>query len=206
MSGEEKYRFSFTAVSAPVADFVRLAQMIVDVGYDTEQLNRDNLGKEKERTNQRHFQEMKMRFKNLTRDEIDLLVTGDMDDKKQVVLIAMCKSYRFIFDFVLEVVRDKILVYDTELKDLDYNSFVNRKIYDHPEYEELSETTRKKIKQVLYLILEQVGLIDSAKNKRIQPQLVSSKMMNIAAADNPELLKLFLKSDREIADYINENR
>jgi hypothetical protein len=201
----EKYIFSFTAVSAPIADFTRLAEMLVLANYDWTRLTRDVVSKEKERTNQRHFQEMRMRFGKLTNDEIDLLAFGDLNDKKLVALIAMCKAYRFIFDFVMEVIREKALVYDFELRESDYNSFINRKSYGHPEYEILSVVTKKKTKQVLFRILEQVGLIDSAKNRHIQQLLVSPGLCRIICNDSPALLKLLLKPDQEILELSNGN-
>ena len=201
----ETYIFSFTALSSPVADFTRSAQMLVEADYDLNKLNRNDVGKEKERTNQRHFQEMKMRFKNLTQEEIDVLATGDLNDKKMICFLAVCKSYNFIFEFVVEVIREKVLLYDYEIKELDYNSFTNRKIYDHPEYEKLSELTQKKIKQVLFRILEQVGVIDSTKSKNIQHLLLSPKLIRVICNDNWEFLRIFLKPDREIMEYSHGN-
>lgn len=205
MASVEKYRFSFTAGSSQLADFARLAKMVVEANYNFDIINRDNIGKQKKGTNQRHFQEHRIRLGNLTSDEMELLAYGDLNDKKLVTLLALCKSYRFMFDFVVEVIREKALVYDFEIRESDYNSFINRKIYDHPELEGLSESTRDKIKQVLFRILAEVGLVDSAKNRVIQPALITPRLYNVVKKDNPRLLKIFLKSDREIKEATNAN-
>lgn len=205
MAAKEKYRFSFTAGSSQLADFTRLAKMVAEADYELDKINRDDVGKDKERTNQRHFQELRIRLENLTKEEIELLADGDLNDKKYVTLLALCKSYRFIFDFVVEVVREKALVYDFEIRESDYNSFINRKIYDHPEFEQLSESTKDKIKQVLFRILAEVGLIDNAKSRVIQPVLIGAKLEKIIRNDNPGFLKLFLRPDREIREATNAN-
>ena len=205
MAAGEKYRFSFTAGSSQLADFTRLAKMVVEADYELDRIKRDDVGKDKESTNQRHFQELRIRLGHLTSEEIDLLADGDLNDKKYVTLLALCKSYKFILDFVVEVVREKALVYDFEIRESDYNSFINRKIYDHPELEELSESTKDKIKQVLFRILAEVGLIDNAKSRVIQHILIAPKLNNIVRKDNPELLKIFLKPDREIKEATNAN-
>ena len=205
MAVEEKYRFSFTAGSSQIADFTRLAKMVVDAGYELDRISRDDVGKGKERTNQRHFQELRIRLGTLTNEEIEVLADGDLNDKKCITLLALCKSYRFVLDFVVEVVREKALVYDFEIRESDYNSFVNRKIYDHPELDELSESTKDKIKQVLFRILAEVDLIDNAKSRVIQNVLIAPKLFNIVKRDNPELLKIFLKPDSEIKEATNAN-
>jgi hypothetical protein len=201
----DTYRFSFTACSSLIADFTRLAKMVVDAGYELDKISRDDVGKEKERTNQRQFQELRIRLSTLTNEEIEVLADGDLNDKKCITLLALCKSYRFVLDFVVEVVREKALIYDFEIRESDYNTFVNRKIYDHPELEQLSETTKNKIKQVLFRIFAEVGLIDNARSRVIQHILIAPRVNNIVSSDNPELLKIFLKPDREIKEATNAN-
>ena len=64
--------------------------------------------------------------------------------------------------------------------------------------ESLTEITQKKIKQVTFKMLEQAGLIDSIKSRRIQPQLLESDTIEVIINDNSELLKVFLYSDIDI--------
>lgn len=202
MSRNEKYRFSFTASSVQLPDFARLAQLAVVAGYDSDKINRDDLGKEKEGTNIRQARELKIRLKHLTVDELDILADGALSDKRIIALVAVCKTYGFIKDFIVDVLREKATVYDYEIRESDYNAFVNRRIYDHPELEELSMSSQKKIKQVLFLILEETGIINNSKDRIIQLQVCSQKVMQIIAKDNPELLKLLFKTDEEIQEAI----
>lgn len=185
--------------------FVRMAALAVENGYKLDKLTNDQIGKEKESTNVRQFRELKHRLETLTTEEVDLLANGSLVDQKHVVLLAFCKTYRFISDFIVEVIRDKVLVYDFEIRESDYNSFINRKSFDHPELEGLTESSQTKIRTVLFRMLAEVGLIDNAKSKVIQPMLLSDELEKIIVKDDPQLLKIFLKSDREIAELTHAN-
>lgn len=196
----EPYRLSFTAASVMLSSFVHLARSAVEKGYDLDQLTIDEIGKAKETTNIRQFRELKHRLKTLGRDELNLLANGSLLDQRHVSLLAICKTYRFILDFIVEVIRDKALVYDFEIRDSDYNAFTNRKMFDHPELEGLTETSQVKIRTVLFRMLSEVGLIDNPKSRLIQPILLSKELERVIARNNSEFLKIFLKPDREIAE------
>jgi hypothetical protein len=184
---------------------VRLAALAVENGSGLDKLTNDQIGKEKESTNVRQFRELMLRLKTLTTEEVDILANGSLVDQKHVALLAICKTYRFIADFIIEVIRDKVLVYDFEIRESDYNSFINRKSFDHQELEGLTESSQTKIKTVLFRMLTEVGLIDNPKSRVIQPMLLSDELEKVIVKDNPELLKIFLKSDREIAEITHVN-
>lgn len=188
-----------------MSNFIHLAVLAVDNGFDLDKLTNAQIGKEKERTNVRQFRELKHRLKTLTNEEIELLANGNLRDQKHIALLAICKTYRLISDFIVEVIRDKVLVYDFEIRESDYNSFINRKSFDHPELEGLTESSQVKIKTVLFRMLAEVGLIDNAKSRVIQPLLLSDNLEKVVVQDNPELLKIFLKPDREIAELTHVN-
>jgi hypothetical protein len=200
----QPYRLSFTAASCMLSSFGKLAELASQNDYDLGKLTNDQIGKEKESTNIRQFRELKHRLKTLTKAQTELLADGNLIDKKHITLLALCKTYRFISDFIVEVIRDKALVYDYEIRESDYASFLNRKIIDHPELEELTHASQTKIKTVLFRMLAEVGLIDNAKNRVIQPLLVSNEVQMVALNDDPELLKIFLKPDKEIIQLTDD--
>ena len=103
---------------------------------------------------------------------------------------------------MVEVLREKLLVFDYQITEGDYISFYRRKSELHPEIEKLTEITQNKIKQVTFKILEQAGIIDNVKNKMIQPQLLDSNVINTIASDNKQWLKVFFMSDMDIENRI----
>ena len=151
---------------------------------------------------EREFSELKLRIESLTDNQLDILAYGDLVSKKQIALLSICKSYAFIRDFMVEVLRNRVLVFDFQLTEGAYFTFFRRKSEEHPELEEVTETTTKKIRQVTFKILEQAGMIDSVRSKKIIPQILDAKVINAIVEDDPEWLKIFLLSDIEISNRV----
>jgi hypothetical protein len=201
MNKAGKYRLSFIGASLRLQEMSELARE-----YKEERL--DSLTKERiirsgnKRTTEREFIELKLRVESLTEKQKEILAYGDLVAKKQIALLSVCKLYAFLRDFVVEVLRNKALVFDFQLTEGAYITFFRRKMEEHPELEEITETTTKKIKQVTFKILEQAGMIDSVRSKKIIPQIVEPQVSNAILEDEPEWLKIFLLSDPEISNRI----
>ena len=190
-----KYDFSYTAAS------LRLQEMILVAKAFSEKRTIDftnELGNGKSSTGKRMLAEFQKRINQLTPEQLNILIDGDLTSQKQIAFLSICKSYYFIRDFILEVIREKYLVFDYQITAGDYISFYRRKLEIHPEMEKLTEITQKKIKQVIFKILEQSGVIDNIKSKIIQPQLLDEKIINAVILDNPNWLKVLLTSDMDI--------
>lgn len=195
----QKYDFSFTGAS------VRLNEILLVLrAWEVEKREVDftnELGNGKKNTGKRLISELKKRINNLTQEQKQLLLEADSTTQKQIAFVAICKTYKFILDFTIEVIREKYLVFDYQITDGDYNSFIRRKGELHPEIEQLTEITFKKVRQLTFKILEQVGMIDNIKEKNIQPQILNQQVVNAIFVDNPLLLKVLLVSDHDIQTH-----
>lgn len=196
---EKKYDFSFTAAS------LRLNEMLLVLNaWEIEKREIDftnELGNGKQNTGKRLLLEFKKRIESFTQEQKNAILTTDSIAQKQIALVGICKTYTFIRDFVVEVLREKVLVFDYQITEGEYMTFCRRKAELHPELEQLSESSQLKIKQVTFKILEQVGIIDSVKSKTIQPQLISQEVKNVVFADSPSLLKVLFVSDYDILTH-----
>lgn len=190
-----KYDFSFTASSLRLNEMLIVARAFHD-GVEVDYTN--DLGGGKSSTGKRMLSEFKKRISHLTPIQIEVLLNSDLVTQKQLALVSVCKSYSFIREFIVEVVREKVLVYDYQITDGDYISFYRRKFDLHEEMDTLTELTEKKIKQVTFKILEQSGLINDIKNRIIQPQIIDYKLIKALVQDNPSWLKVLLVSDMDI--------
>jgi hypothetical protein len=202
-SNNSTYNFAFTGASMKFHDFMRLANYVEENQIDVEEEALDPnviMRRSNTRTNKREFQELIKRYKLLTPTQRIALLDMDVDGQKQIAMVAICKLYTFIRDFIVEVVREKFLALDFKLTDGDYQSFFNRKIELHPELEQFSESTVKKARQVTWRILEQAGLINNTKDRIILPQFVNQRVIEVIVQDNPALLKIFLTTDRDIKE------
>lgn len=201
MNIESKYILSFTAASLRLNEMVKVAMAAQDNGSSDLNVVKESgvvFGSVKNRTTDREFREIRKRLEKLTHEQKNILIHGDLNSQKQIAFLAVCKHYAFIRDFTIEVIRDKVLLFDYQLHESDYNSFINSKILLHPELEEFSESTRKKAKQVMYRILEQAGIINNAVEKTIQPQILQQEVINALVKEDPIWLKIFMMSDRDI--------
>lgn len=191
----DKFDFSFTASSLRLNEMLLVARAHYN-GIEVDYTN--DLGGGKSSTGKRMLSEFKKRISHLTPNQLEVLIKGDLISQKQLAFVSICKSYSFIKEFVVEVVREKALVYDYQITNGDYISFYRRKFDLHEEMDSLTELTEKKIKQVTFKILEQAGLINDIKNRIIQPQIIDYKLMKALVQDNPNWLKVLLVSDMDI--------
>ena len=154
----ETYDFTFTASS------LRLNDMRLVATHQLESTQIDfvsELGNGKSSTGKRMLAEFNKRLSFLTKDEMEVLVKGDLTSQKQIAFLAVCKAHAFIRDFVVEVLREKILVFDYEITEGEYHSFYRRKSELHPELELRTDITQNKVKQVVFKIKPLLHQIDN---------------------------------------------
>lgn len=207
MQDTVSYNYSFTGASLIVQDFMRLARY-VDEQDLYEQLNTVDpdkiMRREKSGTNKREFQELMKRYKSLSLSQKKCLLRVDAEGQRQLAFLGACKTYSFLHDFVLELVRDKFFLLDYELTDGDYNSFINRKLIQHPELDEFAPSTAKKARQVVFKMLEEAALINNTRERIILPQFLNQLVLESVLEEDADLLKLFLFSDQDINLMLHE--
>lgn len=199
------YIFSFTAASLRINESAKVAKYAIENDItDLKQIKETGIvfGSVKSGSTERQFREIRKRLEKLTPKQIEILSIGDLISQKQIAFLAVCKHNDFIREFTIEVIREKILVYDYQLNESDFNNFIKNKLDSHPELEKFEAYTFYKAKQVMFHILEQAGIIDNAKDKRIQPQLLNRLVLESIVADDRNLLKLFMFSDRDIKELL----
>jgi hypothetical protein len=153
-----------------------VADIIVSENKSVDTISHEVLDKSREKTSKREFSEVTLRLRSLDAKEIEYLAHGSLQLSKQVALLACIRSYGFIKDFIEDVILEKVSLYDFSLTERDYNSFVRNKEIDHPELEEIADSTKYKIKQVLFRILDQSDMIDSIKEKQINHNYLESSL------------------------------
>ncbi|MCF1751372.1 DUF1819 family protein [Mariniradius sediminis] len=198
MENPSAYKFSFTALSLKIRETIQLAQKIKEHQLSLNDLSPKDMSDSRGATSKRKFQEMIRRLQQFSVEELDLLADGNPEQQKQLCLLGFARYYRFFYDFVTEVMLEKTMVFDYELTDRDINSFISRKSIDHIELESLAESTRKKVVQVLWKVLEQSGLINSVDGRRIIPPFLDDRVERLIRKSNPNDLKIFLFTEDKI--------
>jgi len=203
-----KYSFSFTGASALIAETLVVAEEYTKLkDWNTVKksvLDKNLLNKLKQATFQREFREIKNRLSLLTTDQLHLMITGSLDDAKAMILLSLAKLYSYFKDFIIEVMRNKYLMFDTLLTETDYIKFFNNKSLSHDELNTITDLTAKKVKQRIFTLLEQIELITNSKNGTILKPVLSNKVINVIIEDNPAFLMVFLYSNEEIISVIQK--
>ncbi len=173
-------------------ELINYARILTENGFSIDSLVPDSLNKEKAKTSKREFAELKLRLSTLTVEETQLLAESDISTQKLIAYLACCRAYSFIKDFVVEVILEKVSIYDHQITDRDYNAFFSKKRVDHNELDILADTTKAKIKQVVFKVLEQAGLVDNVKARNIIRPIVDVRLENILKTHKPTDLALLL--------------
>ena len=102
----------------------------------------------------RVFREVRQRLQCLANETLSNFMDWAFEERQAIALIAACKCYPFIFDFIRLALKDKIQVFDQSLREQDLDVFWNSKAIEHPELEDVAESTKKKLKQ------EEVNMVE----------------------------------------------
>lgn len=161
----KKYKLSFIAGSLLYNEsIIILTHYIQKLSWEDtrdEVINKNILGSKTQSTAKRLFLEIRDRFLNIKKEDAESILAIEASDiQKQLLFAFVCNTYSYINDFVREVIFEKIAVLDYQLQESDYNRFFNLKSQWHYELDELSASTKLKIRQVLFRILREANIID----------------------------------------------
>ena len=182
------YSLSYTAATLRIHDTLLVAKAMAEENFDGID---EKIGNGKTATGNRIRKEIMKRLENLTDNQFQYLLSASLDEARKISFVAICKTYKYIHEFVVEVLLEKMKQLDFNITEGEYLSYYNRKAELHPELEKISETSVYKIKQVLFKILEETGIIDSTRNKNIQFQYLSPQMEQLLKEDDPQLMRIF---------------
>ena len=137
----------------------------------------------------RMYREIELRLKTLTDNQLNLLYSGAVEEKRQILWLACCKSYRLIFEMATELFEEKAARGERQLALSDYEAFYTKKALKSDKLQYLTQSTRDKLRSVTFKIMREADII--SKNNEILPQLVSRQVKTAIAEENPKLLKIY---------------
>lgn len=205
-----KYLLSYTSLSLKANEAETIANLYKEI-FDWDSVAKcviedDILQKGTIATRKREFVEFKKRLQTLTPEQLSYYEEATTIDVKNLTMLSCFKIYAFIYDFAIEVLRNKLLLFDFQLLNSDYERFYDSKKVAYDNLNSISETTQKKLKQVMFKMFEQVGFIDSVKTKNIQKPYLGEELIKLIVQDDPKYLSAFLYSDNEINEHIKRYR
>jgi len=101
--------------------------------------------------------ELVLRLSSLHGNEIEFYTSADFDERRALIWVAVCRTYQIIPEFVSSVLTERILSHRNDLLPQDFSSFLAQRALDHEEVFELADSTRVKLRTVLYRMLQEAG-------------------------------------------------
>ena len=109
---------------------------------------------------------------------VQALAAQPSDVSKQICLYAMMRHYRLVWDFMITVVGAKYRNLDTSYGKIDLNTFFMRLQEQDDWVATWSDSTIRKLKQVLQRLLVENEYLDSKDSDHINPVLISPLLEN----------------------------
>lgn len=189
----DKYTMSYTACSLVCAETKKVAELYLEerdwkkvakIAFDTNLLQYRTQNALK-----RTLSEIISRLKKLPEEALLILVNGTPYEQNQILWFAVCLRYSFIYDFAIEVVKEKYNLMQSKITQLDYDAFFNSKLNWHDELDKLTDTTRYKLKQILFKMLKEAEIVDS--DNCILTTFVSPRVIEIINNYDSKYLGIF---------------
>ena len=199
-----KYRMSFTVGGLFYQEAVSAADLYIkskDWANVREEILKTNLFQARTQNSlERICREVLSRLKLLSLEQLKIIQDGSRQEQLQILWIAVCKRYSFIRDFAIEVIREKFLLMDYALTEEDYTIFFDTKAEWHKELEKLKDSTKKKLKQVLFRILREAEITSEV--NIILPSILTKRVARALVSDKSELYIVLPVSDTDFKEWV----
>jgi hypothetical protein len=201
-----RYRLSFTFGGLLLPETRVLAREFRDVG-DWEVVRRrveegNLLQKTRTASTRRYLREIRDRLEAAYPWEIDVVARDeDSRDVPTVVFAVFSRYYALVGDFVIQVVRRRMLDGLPTVDNAMVRSFMADQAPAHPEINSLSPASSAKIAEVTMRALREAGIVAGQRGTLpVQPPPLSAELRDRYCFDaSPEDLARLLRTDEEIA-------
>jgi len=149
-------------------------------------------------TIKKEYGEITKRLQTLSDKGIDFIARYPYEDARLVNFWAVLMTYDFIKEFVGEVMVPKWFAFDRILLHSDYQNYYDHKAEMHEKLATISQQTQGKIREVLFRILAEAGLIQSTRIKVMVRPVLSAPVIDLIKAKDKSWLVYFLYSSQEI--------
>jgi hypothetical protein len=176
-----RYGMSFTTGSLFHRESVELAALYLDLGdwnAVRDKVIAENILQTRTlNTLKRVCREVISRLRTLSPSELGFLVEGSHQEQAYLLWLAVCRRYRLIADFAVEVLRERYITLKSDLTHEDFDAFFNRKSEWHLELDEITSATRGKLRQVLFRMLREADLL--ATHHIIHAAMLSPRLLEL---------------------------
>lgn len=132
-------------------------------------LMRDNVLQKKNPVSaRRQARLIRNRLEPMSRDIWLFVCDGSLDQAVHALLCSAIRQNRLLGDFLLTVVQEHHRTFKKSISSQDYHHFFQRCIQIKPDLAELSPSTVEKIRQVVFRVLAEAGIVESSRSMRLR--------------------------------------
>ena len=119
-------------------------------------------------------------------DLVEAVASQSSETAKQICLYAMMKQYRLVWDFKITVIGEKYRMQNFSFSQMDVNVFFMQ-LQEQDDYVAgWSESTMKKIRQILIRVLAENEYLDDIKADHINPVWLNPVLENAIRSNNDD--------------------
>ena len=119
-------------------------------------------------------------------DLVEAVASQSSETAKQICLYAMMKQYRLVWDFMITVIGEKYRMQNFSFSQMDVNVFFMQ-LQEQDDYVAgWSESTMKKIRQILIRVLAENEYLDDIKADHINPVWLNPVLENVIRSNNDD--------------------
>jgi len=151
-------------------------------------------------SSKRFCSEIISRLKTLSHNEIKLYTQLSTQQQGYLLWLAVCRRYRFIAEFAVEVLRENYISLKNDLSYEDFDCFFNKKSEWHTKLDQIRPTTKQKLRQILFKMLREAELLTSQNiiiAARLTPELISTIVI-----ENRQNIIYFPAFDCDLRDFL----
>ena len=171
-----------------VDEMVLIANQVYNENLCLDDIDATVLNKQRINTSKRELHELLLRLKRLSDDELEVLATTSLVNQRLLCFISCIRAYLFLREFMEEVVLENHLLLKPTIDELDYTVFFNRKSLEYSEVDGLATSTKEKVRQVIFKMLEQAGLIDNVSSRRLQVPYIDISLGHLISPEERKYL------------------
>ena len=183
MSQKSIYIGNLLGGSTMVRESRIIAKLILDNASDEvweQTLIRDNaFQKNTVSTIKRNISTLKKRYSDLSLDFLQLLVEGDEELARQVAFYGILHSNLIFVELIERVLVDAYLLKYRQLSRSVWRDFVAEQGIKDPIFDELKDSSKDKIREVLYRVLAEMGFIKDSKTLTLQKVLIRPELVQL---------------------------
>ncbi|WP_433675520.1 DUF1819 family protein [Microbacterium gorillae] len=189
----KRYALSFTTGGLLSREAAVLAPVYVELRdwakVRDRAVNENLLQSRTHSTGVRRVRETVRRLSVLSGRELEILPDLTATERGHLMWAAACRRYDLIAEFGEEVLRERFLTLTGTVSHEDYDSFYRAKAMWHDELDSVSAATYQKLRQVLFKMMVEAGLVTS--KGAIEPALFSARVAELLNERTPSDVRFF---------------